>query len=85
MNHWVAGHGGSIEADDWVGAAPLDQRGRLCDLDALNTSSLVVRSFERKLCAAEATTQSKLVKFRNGPGKSAYSVVYAPLSTSGPA
>jgi hypothetical protein len=37
---------------------------------ALNTSSLVVRNFEGKLCAPGATAQLKVVKFRNGPGKS---------------
>jgi hypothetical protein len=51
MNHWIIGPVASIEADDWVDAAPLDQRGRLCDFElaisaititpALNTSSLV--------------------------------------------
>src|SRR3954454_20881500 len=34
MNHWIIGPVASIEADDWVDAAPLDQRGRLCDFDA---------------------------------------------------
>src|SRR5205814_9379244 len=34
MNHWIIGPVASIDADDWVDAAPLDQRGRLCDFDA---------------------------------------------------
>jgi len=42
---------------------------------ALNASSPVVRSFDGKLFTPGATAQFKLVKFRNGPGKSAYSIV----------